>query len=35
VRDASEEELEFGGPLNAEPDIEDIVGSDKNVKPIN
>lgn len=35
VRDASDEELEFGGPLNAEPDIEDIVGSDKNVKPIN
>lgn len=34
VRDATEEELEQGGPLGAEPDISEIVGSDKNVKPI-
>jgi len=33
-RDATEEEIEFGGPLNAEPEISDIVGSDQNVKPI-
>lgn len=35
VRDATEEELELGGPVNAEPKISDIVGSDQNVKPIN
>ena len=34
VRDATEEELEQGGPLGAEPDISEIVGTDKNVKPI-
>ncbi len=35
VRDATEEEISIGGPVNAEPDISDIVGSDQNVKPIN
>lgn len=34
VRDASEEEMELGGPVNADPDISDIVGSDAKVKPI-
>lgn len=34
VRDATAAELEHGGPLDAEPDISDIVGSDKNTKPI-
>lgn len=34
VRDATEEELELGGPVNADPDISDIVGKDANVKPI-
>jgi len=34
VRDATEEEIEFGGPVNAEPDISEIVGSDQKVKPI-
>jgi len=34
VRDATEEELEQGGPLGSEPDISEIVGTDKNVKPI-
>ena len=34
VRDATEEELEAGGPLNAEPDISEIVGSDQKVVPI-
>ena len=34
VRDATDEELEHGGPLNAEPDITDIVGSSQTVKPI-
>lgn len=34
VRDATEEEMEAGGPLNAEPDIADIVGSDQKVVPI-
>jgi len=33
VRDATEEELEFGGPVN-EPSITDLVGKDANVKPI-
>lgn len=33
VRVATEEEIELGGPVNAEPDISDIVG-DQNVKPI-
>lgn len=35
VRDATEEELELGGPVNAEPDIGEIVGSDQPVRPIN
>lgn len=35
VRDATPDELEFGGPLNSEPDITDIVGKDQNIKPIN
>jgi FKBP-type peptidyl-prolyl cis-trans isomerase SlyD len=34
VRDATEEEIELGGPVGAEPDISDIVGKDQNVKPI-
>ncbi len=34
VRDASEEELELGGPVNANPDISEIVGKDANVKPV-
>ena len=34
VRDATEEEIEFGGPVNADPDISEIVGSDQNVRPI-
>ncbi len=34
VRDATEEEIALGGPVTAEPDISDIVGSDQKVKPI-
>ncbi len=34
VRDATDEELEFGGPLGTEPDISDIVGTDQKVKKI-
>jgi FKBP-type peptidyl-prolyl cis-trans isomerase SlyD len=34
VRDATEAELENGGPVNAEPNISDIVGKDQPVKPI-
>jgi len=34
VRDATDEEIEYGGPLAAEPDISDIVGG-QTVKPIN
>lgn len=34
VRDATDEEISLGGPVNAEPDISDIVGADQNVKPI-
>jgi len=34
VRNATEEEMEAGGPVNAEPDISDIVGSDQKVVPI-
>lgn len=34
VRDATDEEIEFGGPVNAEPAISDIIGDDKNVKPV-
>ena len=35
VRDATDEELEAGGPLDANPDISEIVGTDQPVKPIN
>ena len=35
VRDATEEEIEAGGPVNAEPDISEIVGKDQRVEPIN
>lgn len=35
VRDATKEEVEAGGPVNAEPDISEIVGSDQRVEPIN
>ena len=35
VRDATAEELEAGGPINAEPDISEIVGKDQKVQPIN
>jgi len=34
VRDATEEEISIGGPVNADPDISEIVGADANVKPI-
>lgn len=34
VRDATEEEMEIGGPVGAEPDISDIVGNDQSTKPI-
>ncbi len=34
VRDATEEEIEVGGPVDAEPDISDIVGSNQKVRPI-
>lgn len=34
VRDATEEEVELGGPVGAEPDISEIVGKNQNVKPI-
>lgn len=34
VRDATDEEIALGGPVNAEPDIEDIVGKNQSVKPI-
>ena len=34
VRDATDEEIAYGGPVNADPDIKDIVGDDANVKPI-
>lgn len=35
VRDATDEEFEAGGPVNANPDIGEIVGSDQKVKPVN
>ncbi len=35
VRDATEEEVEAGGPLDADPDISEIVGTDQKVQPIN
>lgn len=34
VRDATAEELEFGGPVDADPDISEIVGTDQKTKPI-
>lgn len=34
VREATEEEIAYGGPIGADPDVEDIVGSDQNVKPL-
>lgn len=34
VRDATDEELEHGGPLAADPDISEIVG-DQKVRPVN
>ena len=34
VRDATEEAIELGGPVAADPDISEIVGTDQNVKPI-
>ena len=34
VRDATDEEMEFGGPLGTEPNIADIVGKDQKVKKI-
>lgn len=34
VRDATEEELEHGGPLDADPDISKIVGADQKVQPL-
>ena len=34
VRDATEEEIELGGPVGANPDISEIVGSDQKVKPV-
>lgn len=34
VRDASEEEIAHGGPLNADPDISEIVGGEQKVRPI-
>ena len=34
VRDATDEEMETGLPTNADPDISDIVGDSKNIKPI-
>lgn len=35
VRDATDEEIEAGGPLDAQPDISEIVGTDQKVQPIN
>ena len=34
VRDATDEEIAQGGPLGADPDISEIVGTEQNVKPI-
>lgn len=34
VRDATEAELEHGGPLDADPDISDIVGTNQPTQPI-
>ncbi len=35
VREATDEEIEAGGPVDAEPDISEIVGSDQKVQSIN
>lgn len=35
VRDATEEEIVVGGPVDAEPDINEIVGSNQKTRPIN
>ncbi len=35
VRDATPEEIEVGGPVNADPDISEIVGTNQRVEPIN
>ena len=35
VRDATDEEIEHGGPLSAEPDLSEIVGPGSQVKSIN
>jgi|TARA_B110000240_G_C13234909_1_gene340607 FKBP-type peptidyl-prolyl cis-trans isomerase SlyD len=35
VREATQEEIEVGGPIDAEPDISEIVGKDQRVEPIN
>lgn len=34
VRDATNKEIEAGGPVDAEPDISEIVGADQKVRPI-
>ena len=35
VRDATEEEIEAGGPVNVEPDINEIVGLNQKTQPLN
>jgi FKBP-type peptidyl-prolyl cis-trans isomerase SlyD len=35
VREATEEEIEAGGPVDVEPDIREIVGSNQKAVPIN
>ena len=35
VREATDEEIEAGGPVTADPDISEIVGSDQKVQRIN
>lgn len=35
VRDATDEEMEAGGPVDAEPNISEIVGQGQRVEPIN
>ena len=34
VRDATEEEIEAGGPVDAEPDISELVGGNQKVRPL-
>ena len=34
VRDATKEEIEAGGPVDADPDISEIVGSNQKVRPL-